>query len=134
MILLGEFTGGAFEASDGKYRLERSGDCVIFNGATPHLSHPFQGARISLVLFLHKATLELPPRDIAFLHGTGFIFVASPNLNALRVSVTYPSRRRKYRMSDVYSFMLVVSPVTSKVSVVPKTRIVLSSTSLRMTT
>jgi hypothetical protein len=47
MILLGDFVGGTFETSDGKYRLERFGDCVIFDGAMPHLSHPFSGTRIS---------------------------------------------------------------------------------------
>ncbi len=72
MVLLGKFTGGSFETHDGLFRANKLGSCVIFDGAVKHFSKPFQGERVSLVLFLHKGTRDLPAVDKAKLRGLGF--------------------------------------------------------------
>ena len=74
IVLLGEFTGGRFEMVDAGELVDASetGAAMIIDGTRPHRSLPFDGKRISIVAFLHKATSELSATRQRYLRRLGF--------------------------------------------------------------
>ena len=67
MVMLGSYTGGMFHMEDESHTLNKPGDCLVFDGTKAHYSDPFEGRRISLVLFLHKGTADMSPAELGHL-------------------------------------------------------------------
>ena len=74
IVLLGEFTGGRFTMSDQSHSLttDDRGTALIIDGSQLHYSEPFEGYRISVVAFLHKATMDLASSQLEYLRSLGF--------------------------------------------------------------
>ena len=48
------------------------GTALIIDGSRLHYSEPFEGYRISVVAFLHKATMDLASSQLEYLRTLGF--------------------------------------------------------------
>ena len=54
------------------------GTALIIDGTKPHYSEPFNGFRVSVVAFMHKATMDLPAPQLDYLRSLGFSLPAVP--------------------------------------------------------
>ena len=74
IVLFGEFSGGKFAMSDESHSLESHdvGTALIIDGTKLHYSEPFNGYRVSVVAFLHNATMDLPASQLGYLRWLGF--------------------------------------------------------------
>ena len=73
-MLFGKFSGGKFTVCDSGESLGSKdvGTALVIDGSRPHMSSKFDGKRISVVAFLHRATMALPADQLAYLRNLGF--------------------------------------------------------------
>ena len=72
MILLGDFTGGAFRAVDSSYSVSTPNSLLIYNAHKPHLSEHFSGTRFSVACYFRGEHKDLSQSDRNRLKSLGF--------------------------------------------------------------
>ena len=72
VILLGNFTGGAFICPEDGIHTNITGQAIWADGRRRHWSEKFEGTRYSLVVFEHSYADRLPVADKEKLHSLGF--------------------------------------------------------------
>ena len=83
--------GGRFTISDRSHSLtsDDRGTALIIDGSQLHYSEPFKGYRISIVAFLHKATMDLASSQLEYLRSLGFRIPMSEALPKPCTDVTH---------------------------------------------
>ena len=73
IMLLGNFTGGAFNMADRSLSLDKPGQMLAIDGTQLHYSDPFYGRRVSVVAFQHNKAGQLSNVDKDRLEKLGFV-------------------------------------------------------------
>jgi hypothetical protein len=71
MVVLGQFTGGAFRYND-KF-LDLKDKVICFDGSLEHASETFEGHRVSIIWFLHSSAAHPSPMELDSLVALGLM-------------------------------------------------------------
>ena len=72
VVHFGEYQDGAFVIPDDSLKLERTGQCLVYDGKSPHPSEACVGVKFSVVASMHRSTMAMPSQRLRYLESLGF--------------------------------------------------------------